>query len=196
LCLTQRATSLYRMKTDAQKATVPFEESNTEHTTEHSTARPPFRFWMTGCMAVVMSSFAGTTLARTESRGLTCHTSRYSVAETVQRIEASAQRHGLQMFALVDRGPSGSPPGKDVPEGTNWKVVVLASSEGGTTPVLMDRPGGLHAVPMSLVVRANGQGGSDVLVGSGASDEALAGLPNSVRRDLAELPGLVAEALR
>ncbi len=144
-------------------------------------------------MAVVMSAFAGTTLARTESRGLTCHTSRYSVAETVQRIEASAQRHGLQMFALVDR--SGSAAGKDVPEGTNWKVVVLASSEGGT-PVLMDRPGGQHAVPMSLVVRANGQGGSDVLVGSTASHAALAGLPPHVQRDLAELPGLVAEALR
>ena len=183
MCLTHRATSLYRMKTDAQKAT------------ELPSARPPFRFWMTGCMAVVMSSFAGTTLARTELRGLTCHASRYSVAETVQRIEASAQRHGLQMFALVDRGPSGSPTGKDVPEGTNWKVVVLASSEG-VTPVLMDRPGGQHAVPMSLVVRANGRGGSDVLVGSSASDEALAGLPSPVQRDLAELPGLVAEALR
>jgi uncharacterized protein (DUF302 family) len=186
LCLTHRATSLYRMKTDAQKATVEVEGSNTGH----STARPPFRFWMTGCMAVVMSSFAGTTL-----RGLTCHTSRYSVAETVQRIEASAQRHGLQMFALVNRGPSGGSTGKDVPEGTNWKVVVLASSEG-VTPVLMDRPGGQHAVPMSLVVRANGRGGSDVLVGSSASDEALAGLPSPVQRDLAELPGLVAEALR
>ena len=183
MCLTHPATSLYRMKTDAHKATVWVEENNT--------ARPPFRFWMTGCMAVVMSSFAGTTLARTESRGLTCHTSRYSVAETVLRIEASAQRHGLQMFALVDRGPSG----KDVPEGANWKVVVLASSEG-VTPVLMDRPGGRHAVPMSLVVRANGRGGSDVLVGSSASDEALAGLPTPVQRDLAELPGLVAEALR
>lgn len=174
------------MQADAQKSTVRADGNNT--------VRPPFRFWMTGCMAVVMSAFAGTTLARAESRGqLTCHTSRYSVAETVQRIEASAQRHGLQMFALVDR--RGASPGKDVPEGTNWQVVVLASSEGGT-PVLMDRPGGQHAVPMSLVVRANGQGGADVLVGSTAGDAALAGLPTHVQRDLAELPGLVAEALR
>ena len=174
------------MKTDAQKATGRVEEN--------PTARPPFRFWMTGCMAVVMSAFSGTTLARHEARGLTtCHTSRYSVAETVQRIEASAQRHGLQMFALVDRSPSAS--GKDVPEGTSWKVVVLASSEGGTL-VLMDRPGGQHAVPMSLVVRANGQGGSEVLVGAAASDAAFAGLPVQVKRDLAELPELVAEALR
>ena len=146
---------------------------------------------MTGCMAVVMSAFAGTTLARVESRGLmTSHSSRYSVAETVLRIEASAQRHGLQMFALVDRGP-----GKDVPGSTHWKVVVFASSAGGT-PVLMDRAGGQHAVPMSLVVRANGQGGADVLVGPTASDAALAGLPTHVQRDLAELPNLVADALR
>ena len=187
MCLSHVATSLYRMQADAQKITARADESNT--------VRPPFRFWMTGCMAVVMSAFAGTTLARTESRGLmTCHTSRYSVAETVQRIEASAQRHGLQMFALVDRCASMAS-GKDVPGSTNWKVVVLASSEGGT-PVLMDRPGGQHAVPMSLVVRANAQGGADVLFGSAAGAAALAGLPSHVQRDLAELPGLVAEALR
>lgn len=182
MCLTQAATSLYRMKAHAQKITM--------RTEGNSPGRPPFRFWMTGCMAVVMSAFAGTTLARTEAHGMTRHTSPYGVAETVLRLEASAQRHGLQMFALVDRGT-----GKDVPEGTNWKVVVLASSEGGT-PVLMDRPGGQHAVPMSLVVRANGQGGSEVLLGSAASDASLAGLPTQVQRDLAELPGLVAEALR
>jgi uncharacterized protein (DUF302 family) len=172
------------MKTDAQKATVRGEEN--------PAGRPPFRFWMTGCMAVVMSAFTGSTLARSESRGLTCHTSRYSVAETVQRIEASAQRHGLQMFALVDRVATGA---KDVAEGTIWKVVVLASSEGGT-PVLMDRPGSPHSVPMSLVVRGDGRGGSEVLVGSVPSEAAMASLPGHVKRDLAELPDLVADALR
>lgn len=146
-------------------------------------------------MAVVMSAFAGATLARSESLGLmTCHTSPYSVAETVQRIEASAQRHGLQMLALLDRRP-GDGSGKDVPEGTNWQVVVLASSEGGT-PVLMDQPGGQHAVPMSLVVRATEQGGSEVLVAMSAGPASLASLPTHVQRDLAELPSLVAEALR
>ena len=174
------------MQADAQKSAVRVEEN--------TAVRPPFRFWMTGCMAVVMSAFAGTTLARTESRGLTCHTSRYSVAETVQRIEASAQRHGLQMFALVDRSTSRS--GNDAPEGTGWKVVVLASTGGGTL-VLMDRPGGQHALPMSLVVRANLLGGSEVLVGPADCDWVLiAGLPDQVKRDLAELPELVAEALR
>jgi hypothetical protein len=74
-------------------------------------------------------------------------------------------------------------------------VVVLASASGGTL-VLMDRPGGQHAVPMSLVVRANAQGGSEVLVGAASNDAALAGLPVQVKRDLAELPELVAEALR
>jgi uncharacterized protein (DUF302 family) len=149
-------------------------------------------------MAVVMSAFAEPTLARNDLRGHVSHISRYSVAETVQRIEVSAQRHGLQMFALVDRravprGPA--EPGQDAPEHTHWKVIVLASSEGGT-PVLMERPGGRHAVPMSLVVRANGRGGSEVLVGAAASDEALAALPIHVKRDLAELPELIAEALR
>ena len=52
------------------------------------------------------------------------------------------------------------------------------------------------AVPMSLVVRSNGLGGSEVLLGSADSEESWAGLPVRVKRDLAELPELVAEALR
>jgi hypothetical protein len=178
------------MKREAPKAT----HSDTLRADDASGARPPFRFWMTGCMAVVMSAFAGTTLARTESRAQVSHTSRYSVAETVLRIEASAQRHGLQMFALVDRGPSRSSP-SSAAEGADWKVVVLASSEGGTL-VTMDRPGGKPAVPMSLVVRENAAGGSEVLVGTADGGASLAGLPLHVQRDLAELPDLVAEALR
>ncbi len=146
---------------------------------------------MTGCMAVVVSAFSSTTLARADARGVVSHASRYSVAETVQRIEASAQRHGLQMFALVNRSAAA----KDASEPTHWKVVVLGSSEGGTL-VLMERPGGQHAVPMSLVVRANAHGGSDVLLATGAAHAALAGLPNRLQRDLAELPELVADALR
>ena len=144
-------------------------------------------------MAVVVSAFAGTTLAHPDLRGMVSHASRYSVAETVLRIEASAQRHGLQLFALVDR--RGPEPSQGVAVDAGWKVLVLASSDGGT-PVLMDRPGGRHAVPMSLVVRGNGAGGAEVLVGAGANDASLAGLPAQVQRDLAELPGLVAEALR
>lgn len=158
-----------------------------------SVKRPPFRFWMTGCMAVVMSAFAGTHQARADSRGVISHASRFSVAETVQRIEASAQRHGLQMFALVDRRAHQSAPG--VPEGTGWKVIVFATSEGGT-PVVMDHAGDRPSVPMSLVVRENGRGGSEVLVASRNEGPALDGLPPHVRRDLEELPGLVAEALR
>ena len=144
-------------------------------------------------MAVVVSAFAGNTVARPDPRGMVSHSSRYSVAETVLRIEASAQRHGLQLFALVDRhGPS---PAQDFPVDAGWKVLVLASSDGGT-PVLMDRPGGRHAVPMSLVVCGNGEGGAEVLLGAGANEASLAGLPAQVQRDLAELPGLVADALR
>lgn len=158
---------------------------------ENAAARPPFRFWMTGCMAVVMSAFSGTTLARADARGVVSHASRYSVAETVERIEASAQRHGLQMFALVNRSAAA----KDASDTAQWKVVVLGSAEGGTL-VLMDDPGGQHAVPMSLVVRANAHGGSDVLLATGATPAALAGLPSRLKRDLAELPELVADALR
>ena len=142
-------------------------------------------------MAVVMAAFVGTGAVRAVERsGTRSQVSPFGMAETMQRIEASAQRHGMQVFALVDRNAG--------PSAREWEfaqVLVLASTEGGTL-VTMDHPGAAPAVPMSLIVRAHSDGGSEVLIGATTDFSAIAGLPPQLRQTLDNLPELVAEALR
>lgn len=113
----------------------------------------------------------------------------FGVAETVQRIRESATRHGLSVFACVEQ------PGAQ-PEAT--LVIVLEASSGGT-PVLM-RGEGAYAnpdLPLSLIVRPARDGTSQVILPAdlGLGDDAK-DLPRELDTDFAELPGLVADALR
>jgi fructose-specific component phosphotransferase system IIB-like protein len=146
--------------------------------------RKPFRFWMTGSLAVVMAALVtgrGTVDDEREMnpRRVVRH-SRYSVDETAERIEAAARQAGQGIIARVER------------EGL---VIVLASSIGGT-PVLMQRDGGRPDVPLAVQVRQAAGGGADVLLASSAQ-VLLAGdgLPARVAEELAALPGLLDRAL-
>jgi len=58
--------------------------------------------------------------------------------------------------------------------------------------VLMEGPQSRPELPLAVVVRADADGGSEVLIAGEAWDD----LPPSVARDLTELPMLVADALR
>lgn len=150
----------------------------------------PFRFWMTGCFAVAMAAFGGGRSAMAGEAAepgdaVEIRTSRYSAAETLQRLEKSAARHGFSVFARVD--PRAARHGE--PDG--YAVLVFESTSGGGTPVLMDAPGAAPDLPLSVHVRAVAAGLSEVWVGSARGAE----LPPEVARDLTELPALVADAL-
>ena len=147
--------------------------------------RRPFRLWMTGSLAVVMAAMIPLRGASETERGhamrLLRH-SRFSVDETLQRIQFAARERGLSVLAMVP----GAPP-----------VLVLASSIGGTLAVM--RHADSHpAMPMSMMVRAAGDGGADVLVAAEHDGDALHGwpeLPPAVAEDLQALPGVVERAL-
>lgn len=145
----------------------------------------PFRFWMTGCVAVVMAALGGRD-ATAEDRHAVARSSRYSLHETVQRLEACAPRHGLSVFARVE--PPATRPG--LPPGDRVTLIVFESAQGGT-PVLMDGPASPPRAPLALWVRSRADGSTQVLL---ASDD-WADLPDGVARELTELPRLVADAL-
>ena len=147
--------------------------------------RRPFRLWMTGSLAVVMAATIPIRdvddVERQGAMRVLRH-SRFGVDETLQRIEASAQEHGLPPLALM-RGER--------------PMLVLASSVGGTL-VVMEKADSLPAMPLSLMVREGRLGGADVLVAAGpARRSALVwrDLPAAVFDDLATLPVLVDRAL-
>jgi uncharacterized protein (DUF302 family) len=145
----------------------------------------PFRFWMTGSVAVVMAAFGMGRSAMASERHLLTQSSRFRVTETVERIAACAERHGLTVFTRI------VPQAQLFGEGDELTLIVFESSDGGT-PVVMEGPASQPEVPLAVAVRADRAGGAEVLFG--ASD--WANLPPGVARDLTELPIMVADALR
>jgi len=139
---------------------------------------PPVRFWRTGAVAVVMAALGGARIANAQP--MQTWLSRYDVAQTAERIEASARAQGLGVFARVD--------------GADALVLVLESARGGT-PVLMQGEGeSLRSeLPLRLELRERAGGASEVRFPVAATPTSE--LPTEVMDDLAGLPLLVAEAL-
>jgi uncharacterized protein (DUF302 family) len=155
---------------------------------EPGETRRPFRFWMTGSLAVVMAAMlplsdsTDASDAEPDTAMRLLRHSRYSVGETVQRLEAAARDQGLSVLALM---PGAHP------------VLVLGSSVGGTL-VVMQEADSRPAMPLSVMVREASEGGADVMVAQAATERPSLDwqdLPAAVVDDLAALPVLVDRAL-
>jgi hypothetical protein len=147
----------------------------------------PFRFWMTGGVAILVAAVSGGRAYAGEERLTLARTSRYSVAETLHRIEASAQRHGMHVLAcLPDQGGARS--------GSSRMVLLLESSEGGT-PVQMETADAQPDLLLSVVLQRTDDNRTQVYLMSGVFRDLPEGLPMQVRHDLADLPAVVEEAL-
>lgn len=149
-----------------------------------ASARRPFRLWMTGSLAVVMAALCTSQAVRLDERGngnRVLRHSRYSVNETVARIEAAALGGGLSVLARV----RGAQP-----------VIVLESSVGGTLVVMHDA-GSRIDVPMSVQVLAADDGGAHVLMAPppGRLAEPWTQLPAAAVQDFSNLHGFVERAL-
>ena len=160
---------------------------------------------MTGCVAVVSLAVGGPRGARADDRSNSHfnsrgagQASRFGLAETLQRLEASAHQHGLGVLirwtpgdgAGVQEMPLSRSAAFDAHDGA---VLVFESLASGGTPVVMN---GDHApdLPLSLCVRSRADGQVEVLLpaeASGYNGE----FPVEVERKLTELPDLVAHAL-
>jgi uncharacterized protein (DUF302 family) len=146
--------------------------------------KQPFRFWMTGSVAVVMAALGMGRGAMAHERHPLSQSSRFRVMETVERIAACAEKHGLTVFARLDNHP------KFYEADNNTTLIVFESAVGGT-PVMMEGPASHPEVPLAVCVRSSPDGDTEVLfTGSDWED-----LPPHVARDITELPVLVADAL-
>jgi uncharacterized protein (DUF302 family) len=157
-----------------------------------TSSRVPYRFWMTGAVAVVAASLgSGRNVLAEEQRHTSTRSSRFNVAETVQRLEASVHRRGLGVFACIEQPAQGESASQST------LVVVLESSQGGT-PVLMrgDALSTESEVPLSLIVRPVSDDASEVIFPTDFGQwEDWQDLPQELAADLAELPAVVADAL-
>lgn len=143
----------------------------------------PWRFWITGGLAVVLAAAAQTD-ARTDNART--RVSRYGPRETVQRIESVALDHGLPLFAkLAPR--AASRPGE-------WLLVLGSDTEH--TPVLQPAPGAPLELPLTVHVAERGERGTEVRIlrsGEWLAEQAV--VPPDVAAQLQALPVVVEAAI-
>jgi uncharacterized protein (DUF302 family) len=150
--------------------------------------KKPFRFWMTSGVAIMVAAVGGGRSFASEDERLTlAKVSRYGVSETVQRIEASAQRHGMHVLACL-------PQKLNALTGESRYMLVFESSQGGT-PVLMETEDAKPSLLLTVYLKQDPAGGTEVFLHEGAWRDLPEGLSHQVQTDLAGLPGMLDEAL-
>jgi uncharacterized protein (DUF302 family) len=151
--------------------------------------KKPFRFWMTSGVAIMVAAVSGSRSFAGEDERLTlAKISRYGVSETVQRIEASAQRHGMHVLACL-------PQKLNEVTGESRYILVFESSQGGT-PVMMKSEGAKPDLLLTLYLKqARTGGGTEVFLHQDALHDLPEGLSDQLQSDLAGLPAVVDEAL-
>ncbi|MBC7993412.1 MAG: hypothetical protein H7Z15_09250 [Rhizobacter sp.] len=147
----------------------------------------PFRFWMTSGVAIMVAAANGGRSFAGEERLTLTRVSPYDVSDIVQRIEKSAQRHGMHVLACL-------PQQVDAITGESRYIIVLESSQGGT-PVQMETPDAQPDLLLSVVLRRGAHGGTEVFLHRGALRDLPEGLSAQVQHDLADLPAMLDDAL-
>lgn len=146
----------------------------------------PFRFWMTSGVAIMVAAVSGGRAFAEEERLTLAKVSRYGMSETVQRIEASALRHGMHVLACL-------PQTLNQVTGESRYMLVLESSQGGT-PVMMESEGAKPDLLLTVYLQQSQEGGTVVFL-HGALQDLPEDLSDQVQHNLADLPNVVDEAL-
>lgn len=150
--------------------------------------KKPFRFWMTSGVAIMVAAVSGgRSFASDDERLTLTNVSRFGVSETVHRIEASAQRHGMHVLACL-------PQTLNEVTGESRYMLVLESSQGGT-PVVMESEGAKPSLLLTVYLKQAPAGGTEVFLPRDPLRDAPEGLSDQLQSDLAGLPAVVDEAL-
>ena len=80
--------------------------------------------------------------------------SRYSVEETVQKLEAALSGKGLQIFTVVDHSGEAAKVGLNMPD---TKVIIFGSPKAGT-PLMLAAPSLAIDLPLKVLVAKDASG--------------------------------------
>lgn len=141
--------------------------------------------------AVLVGLLAIATHASAQDAGLVHRDSRYPVAETVERIEATARARGLTIFARIDHSGEARRAGLQMPP---TQVIVLGNPKGGT-PVMLAAPTSAIDLPLKVLVRQGADGKTVVSINDHRWLQARHAIADDLVRPLAGLPALLAAAL-
>jgi uncharacterized protein (DUF302 family) len=93
-------------------------------------------------------------MANENEKGLVRIASRYSVEETVQRLQSTFTAKGLQMFALIDHSGEAAKVGLTM---RPTKVLIFGGPKGGT-PLMVASPSLAIDLPMKALVAEDESG--------------------------------------
>src|ERR1700751_1048247 len=91
-------------------------------------------------------------------RGLVVVASKYSVDDTVARLEAAFRDKGMQLFAVIDHNGEAKKVGLKMPP---TKVVIFGSPKGGT-PLMLAAPSLAIDLPLKGLVAEDANGKASV----------------------------------
>lgn len=126
-----------------------------------------------------------------QGNGLVQVGSRYSMEETVRRLQAAFAEKGLQVFALVDHSGEAEKVGLKM---RPTKLLVFGSPKGGT-PLMVAAPSLAIDLPLKVLVAEDAAGKVSVTYNDPQYLKERHGVPEELIKNLAGAGGVIARAV-
>jgi uncharacterized protein (DUF302 family) len=126
-----------------------------------------------------------------EGSGLVQIPSKYSVDETVKRIESILAQKGLQIFALVDHSGEAEKVGMKMPP---TKLLIFGSPKAGT-PVMLAAPSIAIDLPLKILISEGEAGKVTITYNSPEFLQERHGVPSDLIKNISGAGALVAKAV-
>jgi uncharacterized protein (DUF302 family) len=123
--------------------------------------------------------------------GLVQVQSKYSLGDTVQRLEAAFRDKGLQLFAVIDHSGEAEKVGLEMHP---TKVLIFGSPKGGT-PLMVAAPSLAIDLPLKALVAEGADGKVSVTYNDPAYLQARHGVPADLIKNLAGAGAVIAKAV-
>ena len=123
--------------------------------------------------------------------GLVQVASKYSVEETLRRLEAAFASKGLQVFAVVDHSGEADKVGLEM---RPTKVVIFGSPKAGT-PLMVASPSLAIDLPLKALVAEDAGGKASVTYNSPEYLKERHGIPEELMKNLAGAGVVIAKAV-
>jgi uncharacterized protein (DUF302 family) len=125
------------------------------------------------------------------ANGLVSVASRYSVDESVRRLESLLEQKGLQIFNVIDHGGEAAKAGLQM---RPTKVVIFGSPTGGT-PLMVATPSLAIDLPLKALVAEDENGKVRVSYNSPEYLQQRHGVPADLIKNIAGAGALLAKAV-
>lgn len=127
----------------------------------------------------------------TSAQGIINKPSKYSVPETLQRLEGVLEQKGIKIFALVDHSGEAEKAGLKMPP---TQLLIFGNPKGGT-PVMLAAPLSAIDLPLKALAWQDGDGKVWLSYNDPAYLQQRYGLSDDVMKPLAAIGPLIEQAL-